>query len=175
MTWRDTMLDSYSRVWELLEPALAGLSPADLDEMPRPDCNPMGWLAWHIGRIQDSQIADLMGKEQAYIAERWYEKFGRPADPQDTGFGQTPEQVAAFRAPEPKVLLDHYRAVEARTLAYVAGLRDDDLSRELDEPQFQPLPTVGVRLVSIMADDLEHVGQVAYVRGLLQGKGWQKF
>jgi hypothetical protein len=175
MTWRDTLLDTYSRVWELLEPALAGMSPAELDVKPRPESNSMGWLAWHIGRVQDMQVAELMGEQQVYIAERWYEKFGRPADPQDMGSGMTPEQVAAFRSPEPKVFLEYYRAVEARTLAYLASLGDEDLGRELNEPQFQPLPTVGVRLVSIVADDLEHVGQLAYVRGLLKGKGWQKF
>ncbi len=53
-------------------------------------------------------------------------------------------------------------------------LSDDDLDREIDEPQYQSLPTVGVRLISVLANNLQHAGQVAYLRGLLHGIGWQR-
>ena len=51
-------------------------------------------------------------------------------------------------------------------MAYLATLDDDDLDRVVDT-RWDPPVTVGVRLVSVIADDLQHVGQAAYVRGLL--------
>ncbi len=113
-----------------------------------------------------------MGAEQLWLKDRWHDRFNRPPDPADTGVGHSSAQVAAFRSPPVKTLLDYQRAVLARTEQYLAVLSEADLGRELDEPWFRPLPTVGVRLVSVMSDCLQHAGQVAYVRGLLKGKGW---
>jgi len=172
MDWKELVIDGYSRVLEALEPALDGLTPEDLDKQPKPDCNSMGWITWHLIRGQDSQIADLMDEEQLWVRDKWCEKFNRPTDPDDTGFGHTPEQVAAFKSPKPQVFLDYHRAVFERTRQYIRSLKRSDLDRELNEPWFQPLPTVGVRLVSIMADCLEHAGQVAYIRGFYKGVGW---
>jgi hypothetical protein len=172
MDWRDLVLDGYGRVLEELELALEGLTEAELDEQPNPDCNSMGWLAWHLTRVQDEHVADLMGEKQLWIKDEWHARFNRPADPKDIGWGHTSEQVASFRSPDVGVMLDYHRAVLERTKDYITGLSVAELDRELDEPWFQPLPTVGVRLVSVMSDDLQHVGQIAYVRGLLKGKGW---
>lgn len=77
--------------------------------------------------------------------------------------------------PDVQTLLDYHRAVLGRSKRYFLTLSRTDLDRELDEPWFQPLPKVGVRLVSILEDSLLHVGQAAYVRGLREGKGWQSY
>ncbi len=172
MEWRDLVLDGYGRALEVLETALAGLIQDELNERPHPDCNSMGWLAWHLTRVQDDHIADLMGEEEFWIADEWHARFDRPPDPGDIGWGHTSEQVAAFRSPNVETLLGYHRAVLERTRRYIAALPDEELDRELDEPWFQPLPTVGVRIVSVLSDDLQHAGQVAYLRGLLRGKGW---
>ena len=116
-----------------------------------------------------------MGEEQLWTRDGWYSKFNRPPDREDSGFGHTPEQVAAFKSPDIQTLLDYHRAVLERSKRYFLTLSRTDLDRELDEPWFQPLPTVGVRLVSILVDSLLHAGQAAYVHGLRQGKGWQKY
>ncbi len=172
MKWQNLIIDGYGRVLDILEPALADLNQANLDEQPKPDCNSIGWTVWHLTRVQDAQIADLMGEEQAWVKDEWYVKFHRKADAEDTGFGDTPEEVAAFKSPSAKVLLDYYRATLEQSRRYLSGLSLAGLDRELNEPWFQPLPTVGVRIVSIMADCLQHSGEVAYLRGLLKGQGW---
>ncbi|MDP2719976.1 MAG: DUF664 domain-containing protein [Dehalococcoidia bacterium] len=110
-----------------------------------------------------------------WVKEKWHSRFNRPADPKDVGFGDTSEQIAAFKSPSIQILLDYNRAVVERSKTYFLTLSETDLERELNEPRFQPLPTVGVRLISIMDDAMLHAGQAAYVRGLRQGKGWQKY
>ncbi len=175
MEWHDLLADSYGRVLEFLDNVLNGLTEKDLNWQPSHDSNSIGWLAWHLTRQQDAQISALMGEEQLWIKNGWYSKFNRRANPQDIGFGDTPEQVASFKSPDVQTLLDYHRAVLERSKRYLLTLTRNDLDRELDEPWFQPLPTVGVRLVSIMNDAVLHAGQAAYVRGLRQGKGWQKY
>jgi hypothetical protein len=150
---------------------LAGLVVADLDRQPHRDCNSIGWTAWHLTRVQDSQIADLMGVEQLWTKNGWYKKFRRPADPDDTGYGHTPEQVRAFESPGAKTQLEYLRPVVERTKRYVASLSPAALDRKLDEPWFKPLPTVGVRIVSVLADCHQHAGQASYIRGLLHAEG----
>ena len=62
------------------------------------------------------------------------------------------------------------RRGRARTHGYLATLTAGDLDRIVDE-RWDPPVTLGVRLVSIVDDDIQHAGQAAYVRGLL-GAGW---
>jgi len=175
MEWKDLLIDGYSRVPEFLENVLKGLTQDDLDWQPRHDCNSIGWLVWHLTRQQDAQIASLMGGKQLWTTDKWYTKFGRQPESDDVGFGHSPEQVSAFKSPESRTLLGYNRAVAERSKQYISFLSEKDLDRELNEPQFQPLPTVGVRLVSILDDSVLHAGQAAYVRGMRQGKGWQKY
>lgn len=168
MEWRDLLIDGYGRVVEELEQAVQELSPEELKWQPGPGANSMGWLAWHLTRIQDDHIADLAGEEQLWTRDGWYKRFGLPYERSDTGFGHTPAQVAAFSSLSADVLAGYHRAVFERTRGYIAGLAEADLGRELDEPWYRPIPTVGVRLVSVLSDCLQHVGQIAYIRGLLR-------
>jgi len=175
MEWYDLLADGYERVLEVLESALKGLTEDDLNWQPRPDCNSIGWLAWHLTRVQDDHIASLMGEAQLWTRDEWHAKFHRSCDPEDIGFGHAPQEAAAFKSPDTQTLLDYHRAVLERSKRYFLTISKTDLDRELDEPWYQPLPTVGVRLISVLGDSLQHAGQVAYVRGLRQGKGWQKY
>ena len=55
----------------------------------------------------------------------------------------------------------------AATAAFVAGLGEADLDRVVDT-RWDPPVTLGVRLVSVVSDSLQHAGQASFVRGLLQ-------
>lgn len=173
MEWQELIIDGYGWVVEVLEKALDGLTQDDLNQQPHPDCNSMGWLVWHLTRVQDDHIADLMGEQQLWIGDGWHARFNRSPEPKDIGFGHSSKDVAAFKSPDVGTLLGYHRAVLERTKSYIAALSAAELGRELNEPWYKPLPTVGVRLVSVMSDNLQHAGQVAYLRGLLKGKGWR--
>jgi len=175
MDWKNILEDGFNRIPAFVEHVLSGLSREDITWQPKPDSNSIGWLVWHLTRQHDAQVAALMGEDQLWTKDGWHQKFDRPADPEDIGFGDTPEDVAAFKPPETEVMMEYLKATVQRTIGYFRGLSEKDLDRELDEPQYQPLPTVGVRLISILDDCIIHAGQAAYIRGLHQGKGWQKF
>ncbi len=175
MDWKDLLEDAYNRIPTFVEHVLSDLNRSDLVWQPRHDSNSIGWLVWHLTRQQDAQVSVLMEEDQLWIKDLWHQKFERPADPDDVGFGDTPEEVAAFVPPGNEVLLDYLRKTVQRTIGYFKGLSEKDLDRTLDEPQYRPLPTVGVRLVSILDDCILHAGQAAYIRGLRQGKSWQKY
>lgn len=170
MEWRDLIIDGYGRVLDYLKESLAGLTPADLDWQPKPACNSMGWLAWHISRIQDYEIAGLMDAEQLWITGGWHKKFKRPADPDDIGFGHTNEDVAAFKSPDVETQLANHQAVLARTKKYLKSLTAKDLARELKEA-YEPAPTVAVRIVSVLADDLQHAGGNRLCPRAAEGEG----
>ena len=174
MEWSDLLTDGYGRILQALERTLKGLTEDDLNWQPHLDCSSIGWLTWHLTRLQDDHIAALMGEEQLWTKDGWHARFNRPPDPKDRGFGNSPEQVAAFKSPDIETLLSYHRAVLERSKSYFLTLSNSDLDRELDETRYQPVPTVGVRLISVLADSLQHAGQMAYVRGLRQGTGWQR-
>jgi hypothetical protein len=168
--WRELIVDGYDRLPEMMEEVLGGLAVADLDWQPHPDCNSIGWTAWHLTRVQDGQIADLMGEAPLWTRDGWHAKFGRPADPEDSGYRHTAAQVRAFRSPSAKTQLDYLRATVERTKQYLAALAPAELDRELHEPWQQPPPTVAVRLVSILTDCHLHAGEASYLRGLLRAR-----
>jgi hypothetical protein len=167
--WRELVVDGYDRLPELVEEVLAGVRAGDLDWPPQPGCNPLGWTVWHLTRVQDSQIADLMGQADLWTRDGWHQRFGRPPDHDDHGYGHTAAQVRAFRSPSAKVQLDYLRAVTDRTKHYLTSLTPADLDRALDEPGPDPA-TVAVRLVSIVTDCHWHAGEASYIRGLLKAK-----
>ena len=176
MNWQDMMIDGYERILGALEHVLLGLNNDDLNWQPRPECNSIGWLAWHLTRVEDRNIARIMGGEQVYIRDKWYAGFERPADPDDRGGGHTPEQVKEFKSPDIQTFLDYNKAVLEQTKRYFLSLSESDLERELDEPwRPPPPPKLGWRIISVLEDCLQHTGQMAYIRGLRQGRGWQKY
>jgi len=175
MVWQDLIKDGYLRIYDFMKHTLTGLKQDDLNWQPQDDSNSIGWLAWHLTRQQDAQISSLMGEEQLWVKDKWYTRFNRPTDPGDIGFGHTKEQVKGFISPDIRILLDYQKAVSGRSIVYFTTLSKLDLEKELNEPWFQPLPTIGVRIISVLEDSLLHAGQMSYIRGLIQGKGWQKY
>lgn len=166
MDHHELIADGISRGRGVLRRAIEGMSAEALAYRPADHTNPIGWLAWHIARVEDMHIADLLEEGQLWTDAGWHERFGMPADARDFGTRQTLDQVNAVNAPSAELLLGYYDAVAERTDAYLATLSADDLSRVLDEPQFQPLPTVGVRINSLIHHAAHHAGQIDYLRGL---------
>jgi hypothetical protein len=166
MTSTDLLIDAFERVRDAVHPAVNGLSVDDLAFRPDDQSNSIAWLVWHLTRIQDDHVAGLDGSEQVWEASGWTEKFALPLDSADTGYGHGPEDVASVKA-EASLLLDYFEEVHEKTLAFVGTLSEADLDRVVDR-SWDPPVTVSIRLVSIIADDLQHVGQAAYVRGILQ-------
>ncbi len=70
-----------------------------------------------------------------------------------------------MRPDGPDLLIGYYEAVSRQTHAYVRTLDTDQLDRIVDE-RWDPPVSVGVRLISVIHDGMQHLGQAAYVRGL---------
>lgn len=166
MDTSEVLTDAFGRLEGLVRHATAGLDPEALAFRPDPEANSIAWLLWHLTRVEDDHVSELAGREQAWVAEGWHEAFGMPPDPHDTGYGHTSEQVGRLRPPSAEPLLGYHAAVSARTLEYVAQVDAEELDRVVDR-SFDPPVTVGVRLVSVLGDTLQHVGQAAYLRGLV--------
>jgi hypothetical protein len=162
----ELLVDAFGRIQGMVHRAVAGLTPSDLAFRPDPEANSIAWLVWHLARIQDDHIADVAGTEQVWVAERWVDRFGLPFAPDATGYGQSSDEVGAVRAGVDE-LLGYSDAVHAQTVGFVSGLRPADLDRIVDE-SWDPPVTLGVRLVSVVNDNMAHAGQAAYVRGLLE-------
>jgi Protein of unknown function (DUF664) len=167
MTPAELLADAFERVLETATGAVDGLTVEQLTYRPEPDANPIGWLVWHLARVQDDHVADVAGTEQVWTSQGFADRFDLPFDVAATGFGQSADEVGQVRA-DSGLLAEYLRAVHEQTTSYVATLTPDDLDRVVDT-RWDPPVTLGVRLVSVISDDLQHAGQAAYLRGLLRG------
>lgn len=161
----DLLMDAFERIRDGVHPAANGLDVEELSFRPDVESNSIAWLVWHLTRIQDDHVAHLRGDSQRWLESGWAERFALPLDPSDTGYGHDPGQVGLVVA-EASLLLDYFEDVHAATVAYLPRLTEADLGRVVDT-RWEPPVTVQVRLMSVVADDLQHVGQAAYVRGLV--------
>jgi hypothetical protein len=166
MTSADLIVDAFERVRDAVYPAVSGLSPDELAFRPDDESNSIAWLVWHLTRIQDDHIAELDTIEQVWKGGGWAERFALPLAVTDTGYGHGPGEVALVTA-DAALLLGYFEDVHEKTLQFVRSLVDTDMDRVVD-PSWDPPVTVSIRLVSVISDDLQHVGQAAYVRGILQ-------
>jgi uncharacterized damage-inducible protein DinB len=165
MDGRELLEDAFGRIPDAVREAVEGLPSEALVWQPAPGTNPIGWLVWHLTRVQDDHVAELAGGSQVWDDE-WAARFGLPAGTRDTGYGHTPEQVASVRPETADVLLDYLTAVTEATQRFLATVTGVDLDRVVDT-SWDPPVTMGVRLVSVLDDDVQHAGQLAYLRGLL--------
>lgn len=169
VTSADVLVDCFGRIREAVHAVVAGLTPERLAYRLDGEANSIGWLVWHLTRIQDDHLADAAGTEQVWTADGWYERFALPFPASATGYGQGSRDVAAVRVAA-DLLTGYHDAVHARTVGYVSRLADHDLARIVDT-SWDPPVTLAVRLVSVVGDDLQHAGQAAYVRGILRHRG----
>lgn len=165
MDTAELLADGFGRVREVALAVVDGLSVEQLGLRLRPEHNSIGWLVWHLTRIQDDHVADASGVDQVWTSKGWAARFALPYDDEATGYGQTSAEVGAFRA-DAALLAGYLEDVHAQTTGFVESLGNEDLDRIVDEGWVPPV-SLGVRLVSVISDDLQHAGQAAFIRGTL--------
>ena len=165
MTSADVLVDGFDRIREEVHAVVDGLSEDQLAWRADSDANSIAWLVWHLTRVQDDHVAGVAGHEQVWTAGGWAERFGLPFDEGATGYGDSTREVAAVNV-DADLLAAYHDAVHERTVGYVKTISDDDLTAVVDDA-WDPPVTLSVRLVSVLSDDLQHVGQAAFVRGLI--------
>jgi hypothetical protein len=164
MSVSDLLADGFDRIRQVVHAVLDGLSVEDLCYRIDPEANSIGWLIWHLTRVQDDHVAAAAGLDQVW-PEGWQQRAALPYLPMEIGYGQDPAEVARLRL-SAEFLAGYHDATYTQTISVVRGLHDGDLSRIVDR-SFSPPVNLGVRLVSVLSDDLQHAGQAAFIRGIL--------
>ncbi|MEO9328443.1 mycothiol transferase [Gordonia aurantiaca] len=165
MRAKDVLTDGLGRVAENVAAVLDGLGPVELNRAPAPGANTIAWLVWHLTRVQDVQVADVAGTDEVWRTGGWAERFGLGLSETDTGYGHTPEDVARVVVDDPGLLQAYHDATHEVSRDFLDSLSESDLDRIVDD-NWDPPVTLGVRLVSIVDDDAQHIGQAAYLKGL---------
>lgn len=161
------LTELYGRIPPLVRDAVQGLDAQTLATSPEPGANTIGWLVWHLTRVQDSHVAEILDSGQLWVADGWAARFGMEPDPDDTGYAHTRAEMESVRPESDGLLIDYHEAVAARTGQYLESVPPEGLDRVVDY-DWSPPVTEGVRLVSVADDSLQHVGQALYVRGILE-------
>ncbi len=153
---------------DLLE-KVHGLSPEELDWHPAPHANSIGFLFWHMARVEDGWVNRLiLRKPHLWVSDGWAKKLGMPEDMRDMGYNYTQEQVTAYRSPPLPLLLDYSAAVRNATNAFL-----DTWNPAADGPTVKTgwgaMITVAEVFAQLVWEMNQHGGQVAYIKGLKQG------
>ncbi|MDD7811754.1 mycothiol transferase [Mycobacterium sp. CSUR Q5927] len=165
---RDLLRDAFTRLLEHVDEVTDGLTDEVATYRPTPEANSIAWLLWHSARVQDIQVAQVAGVEQAWTRNGWVDRFGLDLPRDDSGYGHSAADVAKVRVPT-QLLAGYYRGVHQLTLDYVDGITAEELARVVDK-HWNPPVTAGVRLVSVIDDCAQHLGQAAYLRGIAPSK-----
>ena len=161
---QELLRDAFTRLIEHVDALADGLTEEMSVYRPTPNANSIAWLIWHSARVQDIQLAQVAGVEQVWTRDGWVDRFGLDLPRNDTGYGHGPDEVAKVKAPV-ELLSGYYHAVHKLTLEYIASVTSEELGRVVDT-NWDPPVTAGARLVSIIDDCAQHLGQAAYVRGI---------
>lgn len=143
---------------------LPTLTAEQLNAHPGDHPNSIAWLLWHSGREVDVQLADLTGGDQQW--ETYRDSFDLSEIGDSLGLGHTPEQAAQIRVDDQKLLIDYLEATLNALNNYARDLSEEEFGEVIDD-NWDPPVTRGARLVSIVDDATQHVGQAAYAAGIL--------
>jgi uncharacterized protein DUF664 len=163
---RELLRDAFTRLIEHVDEITDGLTDDQASYRPSPNANSIAWLIWHSARVQDVQLAPIAGIDEVWTTDGWVDRFGLELPRDDTGYGHSPEDVAKVQAPA-DLLAGYYHAVHKVTLEFVARVTAEDLARIVDR-NWDPPVTASARLVSIIDDCAQHLGQAAYVLGIAE-------
>jgi Protein of unknown function (DUF664) len=161
---QEILRDSFTRLIEHVDELADGLTDELSSYRPTPDANSIAWLIWHSARVQDIQLCDIAKTDEVWTRDGWVERFGLDLPRDDTGYGHAPGDVGKVKATA-ELLAGYYHAVHDMTLDFVSTLSDKDLERVIDR-RWSPPVTASARLVSIIDDCAQHLGQAAYLRGV---------
>lgn len=153
-----------------LRRSVRGLTDEQLWWRPSPDTNSIAWLAWHYSRWMDGMTAKAAGDEEVWVSGGWTARFGMPAEA--NGLGDTPEQVGAFRPPM-GLVAGYAQAAHDACVRRVQSLSAGGMACSFVHHEGSPARPVWQSLANTAMDFTQHVGQIAYVRGLLSGFGWR--
>jgi hypothetical protein len=161
---QELLRDSFTRLIEHVDDLTDGLPDEVSFWRPTPKANSIAWLIWHSARVQDVQISDIAKTQDVWTRDRWVDRFKLDLPRDDTGYGHSAEDVAKVR-PTVDLLAGYYHAVHEMTMQFIKTLTVADLQRIIDRG-WNPPVTTSMRLVSIVDDCAQHLGQAAYVRGI---------
>jgi len=162
---RELLRDSFTRLAEHVDDLVDGLTDEVAYYRPTPNANTVAWLLWHSARVIDAQLSEIAGADQVWFRDDWVGRFDLDLPKDASGYGHDAEQVAKVRA-SADLLGGYYRAVHSMALSYVASATAKDLETIVDK-RWTPAVTASARIVSIVDDCAQHLGQAAYVRGLV--------
>jgi len=165
MTLNEFIEAALRKEHEFLMEAVQDLTPEELAWQAGPEANPIGWILWHMIRVEDMWIQFFI-LQQPEIWERdgWNLKFELPA--RDIGFGHTPEQVSQFPHLDLAELLKYGEAVRAGTLESLGTLGPEDYDRVPRERR--PEMSVGAIFRQIVGEFYQHQGHISYLKGLIR-------
>ena len=160
---------AFTRSVSTFKQATTGISDDDVYHQPTPDTNSIAWLAWHLSRRKDYYTAKLTLEPQVWVSEGWAAKFGMTDE--ETGLGHTPEQVAAFR-PALALLAGYVEAAQKSAADRLARLTPALLDQDVELDANRGIRPASHVFNPMISDCLQHTGQIAFVRGLITGRGW---
>ncbi len=159
--------ESLTKQQESLLQEVQDLTPTELAWRAGPKANPIGWMLWHMVRVEDMWIQFFAQKKpELWESQGWHKKFNLPT--RDTGFGHTPEQVATFPVLNLKELLAYSDAVRASTLDYLRNLSPEAFA--VIPREKRPEMSMGSIYRQIIGELYQHLGQIAYLKGLVRAR-----
>lgn len=164
MLTNDVLIDGFKRVHGAVSAVLSDLNEEQLLYRPNSEANSIAWLIWHTARVMDDHISGLADTEQLWFGE-WYERFGLPYPKEAIGYGQSADEVGMMKATAVQ-LRNYFDEVSEITIRYIEGLSENDYNRIIDT-SWDPPVTLAIRLMSVLNDTTQHVGQAAYLKGIL--------
>ena len=168
MDFRDVVRSGLQEYTDHLKRAVEGLTPTELRWQPSLQANHIAWLVWHIARVEDGWVNEYIREsEPLWRSDGWTDRFGLPSE--RGGYGDTAEDIAAFPDIPMTDLLAYLDSVRESTLALLDSLTEEDLPQTRTTRRTQSPPTVAWVLAHLLVENAQHVGQVAYIRGLLRG------
>ena len=166
MDFKDLIRKGFDEYLDDLKGHLEGLTEDERRFQIAPESNHIDFIVWHMARVEDDFLQRFAQRAPTvWQRDGWHERLGLPE--RASGFRYTPKQVAELPRFDMGEMLAYYDAVRAETYKFLDSISESDLANK-PHPR-RPQYSVCDMFSHLMCEESQHVGQVAYIRGIQRG------
>tara|TARA_B110000116_G_scaffold210290_1_gene186005 strand:- start:85 stop:603 length:519 start_codon:yes stop_codon:yes gene_type:complete len=165
--FKKAIISGLNEYLDSLYKSIDGLTKNELYWQPSLESNNIIYLVWHMARVEDNWINQIIGgNKTVWSLNNWSKKLNIKEN--DYGKGYIKEDISNLPDMNISDILKFYKQQREQSLIVIEELADEDLNKNYKRITGEFKKGYWI-LGHVLVEESQHLGQIAYIRGIIKG------